>query len=421
MGRSVKRTLLADMSVRFLPFSGSNIMNQASKIIRWRWPLAAILVAGMSFGGWKISQSQASNPQQGEAKKEKPAPVYELSAADTGAISVRELPVHLQLHGTLVPARSATLKAKVPGTVQETLVEEGMAVKQGQILARLDAGDLQARVVAQQAAVDEARARLSLAQKNHTSNQALLKQKYISQNAYDTAQNSVELAEANLKSARAQLEIARISLADTVIRAPFSGVIAKRHLQAGDKASPDMPLFAIVNLDKMTLEANVPAAEIARVRLGQEVWFAVDGIDRRRFAGKVERINPNADAASRSLTVYVQVTNDGLLKGGMYARGAIAVEKSRAMPVLPLIALRSDGGKNVVYLVKNGVLQAQEVNLGLRNEEEGLAEVTAGLKAGDEVLLTKSDTLKPGTKVKLPQAAAKSAQDAPRVKLARMA
>ncbi|WP_338845758.1 efflux RND transporter periplasmic adaptor subunit [Massilia sp. W12] len=384
-------------------------MKQSGTIKRLRWPLLAVLVAGLSVGGWMVSQSQAGNAPEKKEKKEQPAPIYELAAADVNTISLRELPVHIALHGSLIPARSATIKARAAGVVLESLVEEGMSVQQGQILARIDTADLQARLASQQAAVDEARARLSMAQKNHHTNQALLQQKYISQNAYDQVQNSVELAEANLKSARAQLDVARIALADSVVRAPFAGVISKRYLQAGDKAAPDMPVFGLVNLERLTLEAAVPAAEVARIHAGQDVQFSVDGMEKKRFTGKVERINPTADPASRTLTVYVQVQNDGSLKGGMYARGVVAVEKSRQTPVMPLLALRQEGGQDVVYLIKNGELKTQAVKLGVRNEAEGVAEVSQGLQAGDEVLLTRSDSLKPGSKVKLPQKAGKAA------------
>ncbi|MBI3230172.1 MAG: efflux RND transporter periplasmic adaptor subunit, partial [Burkholderiales bacterium] len=303
--------------------------------------------------------------------------------------------------GSIVPGAQATVKAKVAGTVQEAAVQEGVAVQAGQILVRLDAADLAARVATQQASLDEAQARLSLAQKNNTNNQALLKQNYISQNAYDTTQNSLELAQASVRSAKAQLEIARIALADSVIRAPIAGVVSKRYVQSGDKASPDMPMYTIVSLKQMTLEAQVPASDIASVKIGQDVSFKVDGLSNRSFNGKVERINPNADAGSRALLVYVQIDNDGSLKGGMYAKGSIALQKSQPKPLLPVVALRSDKGKDIVYKIKDGKIVAQPVSLGLRNDDEGLVEVNDGLQAGDNVMLTQIDQIKPGTKVKL--------------------
>ncbi len=378
---------------------------------RWRWPLAAVVLASAAVGGWVVTHQPAPLPsanahdkkdeKKDEKKEEKKDTIFELGVADSSEIEVRELALTLPVNGSIVPSSQATVKAKVPGSVQETMVQEGVAVKAGQVLARLDSADLQARVATQQAALDEAKARLSLAKKNNENNQALLKQNYISQNSYDTTQNNLELAQASVRSAQAQLEIAKIALADSVIRSPITGVVAKRFVQTGDKASPDMPMFAIVNLGEMTLEAMVPSSEIARVKIGQEVTFQVDGFANRQFHGKVGRINPNADAGSRSLMVYVQIENDGSLKGGMYAKGNIAIEKSSPMPLLPLYALRQDNGKNIVYKIANGQIMAQEVKLGLKNEEAGLVEVSAGLQKGDHVLMTQIEQLKPGSKVKL--------------------
>lgn len=383
---------------------------------RWRWPLAAVLLCGAAAGGWVMTHPQNSTAAANQAEKsEKKTEIFELGEGDSSLVEERALQVNLPVHGSLVPTAQATIKSKVAGTVQNTNVSEGMAVKAGQVLAQIDAADLQARVATQQAALDEAMARLSLAKKNNANNQALLKQNYISQNAYDTTQNSLELANASVKSAKAQLDIARLALADSAIRAPFDGIISKRFMQTGDKASPDMPLFTLVNLNKMTLEAMVPSSDISRVKVGQEVNIQIDGMQERRWQGKVERINPSAEAGSRSLLVYVQIENDGSLKGGMYAKGTIALEKSRPMPLVPILALRQENGRDVLYRVQDGKVVSAPVKLGLRNEDEGMVEISEGISTGSHVLITNFDNIKPGSKVKLP-ASKKLDQASPAVK-----
>ncbi|MDB5917051.1 MAG: efflux transporter, family, subunit [Massilia sp.] len=308
----------------------------------------------------------------------------------------------LPLAGSLSPLDQATVKSKVSGVVLATSVQEGMSVAAGQVIARLDGADHRARVAQQQAALDEASARLSLAKKNNANSQALLTQNYISQNAFDTTQNSVELAQASVKAMAAQLELARIALADTVIRAPLAGVVSKRHVQAGEKLAPDMPVFTIVNLRQLTLEAQVPASEVPRVKIGQEVRFRVDGFAGRDFAGKVARISPTAEAGSRSMLVYVSVDNsDAALRGGMFAKGSITTEKSAAAPVVPLAAVRTEGGRQVVYMIEANKVVAQPVTLGMRNEDEGLAQVTSGLGRGASVIVAKLDGVKPGSKVRV--------------------
>ncbi|HYD78767.1 MAG TPA: efflux RND transporter periplasmic adaptor subunit [Paucimonas sp.] len=376
--------------------------------MRWRLPLIAALIAGLGGGGWMFMHAKDSNAvEKKDAKAEKKQEIFELTRADFATVEARELRVALPVSGTLTPLNQATVKSKVAAEVRETLVQEGMPVARGQAVVRLDTADLAARVATQQAALEEAKARLSLAQKTQESNHALLKQKYISQNAFDTAASQVELAQAAVKSAAAQLDIARRALEDATVRAPFDGIVSKRLVQTGEKVAPDMPLFALVDLKQLIFEAQVPASEIPRVKPGQAVAFHVDGYAGRTFNGKVARINPAAEAGSRSMTVYIEVANkDGALKGGMFAKGGITLEKSEVMPLVPVTALRQDGnagGAPTVYKIDNGKVVAQPVKLGLRNEDEGMAEVTSGLAAGNQVIIVKLDGVKPGSSVKLPE------------------
>jgi RND family efflux transporter MFP subunit len=378
---------------------------------RWKAPLIGILVVAVAGGGYTYIQAGKGKPAAaaaaaGTGKAAPKQETFELAAGDVFTIDQRELAVKLPLSGSLQPASQATVKSKVSGQVRETTVQEGMSVSAGQVLARLDQADHQARFNQQKAAVDEAQARLSLAKKNNANSAALLKQNYISQTTYDTTQNAVELAEANVSAASAQLDLARIALNDAVIRAPLAGVVSKRHAQAGDKVAPDMPVFTIVSLNQLTLDAQVPASEIPRIKVGQEVVFKVDGFANRAFTGKVARINPTTEAGSRSMLVYITVANtDGVLRGGMFAKGSITTERSAAVPVLPLGALRKEGDKDVVYRINGDTVVSQPVTLGLRNDDEGFAEVSEGLQAGARVVSAKLTAVKPGAKVKLPGAA----------------
>jgi RND family efflux transporter MFP subunit len=380
---------------------------------RWRLPLIGLVVLGLAGGGWSVMQSQAKPTAAKGAPGQARQPVMELASADVAPIGARRLSVGLPLSGSLVPVSQATIKSKVSGQVQEAALREGVAVQAGQVLARLDQADLKARLQQQQAMLDEAQARLAMAQKNEYNATALLSQKFISQTSFDTTANAVELARANVKSASALVELARIALNDSVIRAPIGGIISKRHVQAGDKVAPDMPVYTIVGLNELTLEAQVPTTDIPRVKPGQEVRFQVDGFAQREFSGKVARINPTTEAGSRAMLVYVSVDNaDGALRGGMFAKGSLTTEKGRETPVVPLAALREEAGKQVVYTVVDGAVVAQPVKLGLRSDDEGVVEVSEGLAPGAQVLIAKLEGLKPGAKVKLPPAALPAAKPA---------
>ncbi|WP_426339618.1 efflux RND transporter periplasmic adaptor subunit [Pseudoduganella sp. S-14] len=367
---------------------------------RWRLPLIGLVVLGLAGGGWTVMRAKpAATPKAGAAT---PAPVLELASADVATIGARPLAVGLPLSGSLIPVNQATIKSKVSGQVQEAALREGVSVQQGQVLARLDQADLTARLAQQRAMLEEAQARLNMAQKNEYNAKALLSQKFISQTSFDTTANAVELAQANVKSASAMVDLARIALNDSVIRAPISGIISKRHVQAGDKVAPDMPVYTIVGLQELTLEAQVPTTDIPRVKIGQEVSFRVDGFAKREFSGKVARINPTTETGSRAMLVYISVPNaEGVLRGGMFAKGNITTERTKEAPMVPLAALREEAGKQVVYKVADGIVVAQPVSLGLRSEDAGLAEVTGGLEQGANVIISKLDGVKPGAKVKL--------------------
>lgn len=362
--------------------------------------IVIVLLGATAFGAWLL------RPKSSTGVVVPKVPVLELAASDTLLVEARELQVRLPVSGSLQALRQATVKSKVAGEVRETPVAEGMPVRRGQIVVRLDTADLNARLATQLAAQDDARARLMLARKNHANNLALMQQKFISQNAVDTAQNTVELAEATVKSADSQLDIARRAVDDALVRAPIDGIISKRFVQPGEKATADMALFSIVNLAHLILEAQVPASDIPKVVNGQQVDFTVEGFAGRAFSGHVVRINPATEAGSRAIIVYVAVDNaDGALKSGMFAKGSITLQKAAPLPVLPVAALHQQNGVPMVWRIENNRVVAQPVMLGLRNEDEGLVQVTQGLSAGSRVLVAPLDNVRVGSQVRLPAAA----------------
>jgi len=249
----------------------------------------------------------------------------------------------------------------------------------------------------ERAGLAEGRARLDLARKNQANNKALLEKSFISQNAYDSAQSAVEVAEANVQSAEAQAKIAERALADAQVRAPFPGIVAKRFVNVGDKVSPDMPILQLVDLTRMELEAQLPLNEIPFVAVGQRIAFSVDGFATREFAGKIERINPSAEAGSRSISIFVSIpNNDGSLKGGMFANGVLNTAAGTEVDVIPTAAVIEEGGQTFVYVLKDGKVERRTLTLGTRSKERGLVEVREGLEKGVSVITAKAQGLKPG-------------------------
>jgi RND family efflux transporter MFP subunit len=394
------------MKIESLPLSAEQPSPKAAPRRRTKVIALTVLAAALlGVGGYALTHRTAAPAQAAPPAAAEKEPVHELSVRDIARIEARPLAVTLPVTGSLMPLSQATVKSKVSGIVLSTAVQEGMDVKAGQVIAQLDPAEARARVAQQQAMLADAQARLAMAKKNMSNSASLLKQNFIAQNAYDTSANAVDLAQAAVDSARAQLDLARIALADTTIHAPLSGVVSKRHAQAGEKLSPDSPVFSIVDLKHLTLDAQVPASDIPRIHVGQDVQFRVDGFEAQAFAGKVARINPATENGSRAMIVYVDVANpDGVLRAGMFAKGTIVTERSNAHPLLPIGAVRQDKGRDIVYRVDDGKVVAQPVKLGLRNQDEGYVEVLEGLDAGATVLAVPLDGVRPGSKVKLPDA-----------------
>lgn len=353
----------------------------------------------------------------GAAKKDdkpKADVVFELAATDLYAVAPRELGNLIPVSGTLRPLTQAVVKSKVAAEVARVHVQEGMRVESGASLISLDTADLRARHESQLANVAEMKAKLDLAIKNEENNRALLARNFISQNAFDGVSNSAEIARANLRAAEAQAAISQRALADTIIRAPFSGVIAKRWVNIGEKISADTSVIQIVDLSRMELEAMVPVAEIPGVKIGQEIRFNVDGFGERAFSGKVERINPAAETGSRSIAIFVTLDNkDQSLKGGMFANGKLAAAARGAVNAIPISSVREEAGQNYVFVFEGDKLERKPITIGTKSIDLGLAEVREGLSPGMKVVTVKAEGMKAGSKAIVKGNASRTTPPAP--------
>jgi RND family efflux transporter MFP subunit len=351
--------------------------------------VAGILVVAGSLVGLRMSQAKKDEPKS-DAKV-----TLEFTPADIARVEMRELQRTLPLSGSLSPLLQSTVRAKVSGEVQKVLVREGDRVGEGQVIAEIDMADLKSKVDSAVASLEENKAKESIAAKNRENNQQLLRQKFISQNAFDTTQSVYEAAVASAKSSEAQLRIAEKAVRDAVVRAPFSGIVSRRMVNVGEKVGIDSPMFTVVDLARMEIEAPAPASEIPGVKVGQVAQFRVDGFGERNFEGRVERINPAADPGSRSITLYLAVANrDGALKGGMFAKGELVLDKAAAAPVVPANALREEAGQAFVFTIEDGKVARRPVKVGMR--EGGYVEIQGGLEQGVPVVRARIMDLKAG-------------------------
>ncbi len=371
---------------------------------RRRYAMPVAVVVAVALAGTLIAARVTPAKKEEKAKA---APTLEFTPADVTVVELRSLARTIPISGSLAPLFQSTVRSKVPGEVRRVAVREGERVARGQLLVEIDTSDLQARLDAQVAALEEARARLSIAAKNRDNGAKLRQQGFISQNAFDTTQSAFDAADAAVRSAEAQARLARNAKADAEVRAPIDGFVAARMVNPGEKVGVDSALVTVVDLSRMEIEAPVPAAEVPGLRVGQEASFQVDGFGERAFVGRLERINPTAEPASRSIRVYLSVSNrDGALRGGMFAKGTLVVAQTAPSPVIPATALREEAGQAFVLTLEGGKLVRHPVELGLREEEAGLVQVKSGLEKGATVVSSRALGLKPGAAAVLKEAAA---------------
>lgn len=355
--------------------------------------------AALAFGGYAAVR--------GKRNAEKPAaaaaavPVAEFLQGDLIIVEPLTLERTLPLTGSLTPLNEATVKAKVAGELVAVAVREGESVKAGQLLARVDITDVQARVAARQADVEAAKAQLVWADKNRAQQKALLDKSFISQSAFDNIQSNYDVAAARLRAAEAELVVARKALGDAVLVAPFAGIVSQRHAQPGERVALDARVVSVVDLSRLQLEAAVPPAAIGLVRVGQPISFRVEGFGEREFEGRIERINPAATAGSRSISVYAVIDNrEGLLRGGMFAQGALTLSKVADALAVPASAVREEIGQTYVYVIDDGLVKRRNVKVGAP-DAAGRVQVIGGLAAGDRIVRVNLGSLREGMAARL--------------------
>jgi membrane fusion protein (multidrug efflux system) len=359
--------------------------------------IIGVLVAVILIGGVAGAVALRASKKGSDGPEVKAPTTLEFGATELATVQPKTMPRWLPVSGTMQPVNQATVKAKVSGDVRQITVREGDSVQAGQMLVRVETADLEARVLERQGQLQSARAQLALAEKTNTMNQKLLKQNFISQNASDNAESSLEVAKGNLQAAQAQLRVAQNALKDAVATAPLSGVVAKRHVQPGEKVAFDSPLVTVVDLKAMELQALVPAGDIPELKPGMTVDLAVDGFTDRKFTGRIERINPSTEAGTRAILVFVGIPNpEQTLRGGMFATGRIALAAGAPVPTLPATAVRTEAGQSYVWTIQDGKLAKRMVLLGRRDDDAGRIELKTVLPANVPVLAAKFDNLKEG-------------------------
>jgi membrane fusion protein (multidrug efflux system) len=301
------------------------------------------------------------------------------------------------ISGALIPEREATVRAQISGAVLQTYAEEGQAVRAGQPLVSLDATGIQDAFLSARAAVTSASNNADIAARELARSQKLLAAGAIAEREIEQVRRNAIAANAALADARARLASAQRQLSNTRVVAPISGIVSDRPVSAGDVVQPGTALVTVVDPSSMRLEASVPADQLGSVRIGVPVTFTVTGYPGREITGRITRVNPTADPATRQVRITVSIPNaQGRLVGGLYANGRLASE-SRTGLVAPLSAIDARSGTPAVLRIKQGKVERVPVQLGLRDEGAEKIELLSGVQAGDTLLLGAAQGITPGT------------------------
>lgn len=316
------------------------------------WAAGAAVALVLAAGAGKAFQArQAKQAQAAEAAEALRKPtVFELATSDVVQARTRTLVQTVPISGVLRAANTAVVKAKVAGELSGLQVREGDAVQAGQVLGRIDTTEYQARTqqAAQQA--QAAAAQVAIAQRQLANNQALVAQGFISSTALETSLSNLAAAQANHRAAQAAQDIAAKSLADTVLRSPISGQVASRLAQNGERVGVDARVLELVDLSSLELEAAVPPELAAQLLVGQTARLTVEG-STATVQAKLVRISPSAQAASRSVLVYLKLSPAPGLRHGLFAQGQVLVGE-RTGTAVPASSVRNDRPQPYVQLVQ---------------------------------------------------------------------
>ena len=348
-----------------------------------RWAVAAAAVVAVAACGGAPSEESA--PAAAERQEQQRAM---LGPEDVAVATRGDLAAGVVLTGSLQPYKVVRLKSQVAGTVRGVRVDRGTAVRRGQVMAVIEAAGVRTQATA-------AKANLALARQKLEAARTLFEAGAMSEIDFRTAQAAYEAAQA--QAAQAEEAAAR-----STITAPITGVVSERAVDGGEAVGVDVPLFTVVNSDTLELAGQIPVDQAAHVRVGAPVAFTLASSPDRELRGRVARIDPVADPATRQVGVYVQLANPRhAIIGGQFANGRIVGDRVDDAVVIPELAVRGEGDSTYVLLVAEGRIRHQPVTVGTRDKATARVAIAKGLQGGEKVIVTPSVQLAPGTQVVL--------------------
>jgi RND family efflux transporter MFP subunit len=290
-------------------------------------------------------------------------------------VETQKLPSHAEVMGTIRARLRATLEANVSGRIEEMPVRLGDAVKAGQLVARLNAPEINARLQQAEASVQQAERDWSRAK-------ALFEQQA-------TTRSEFESAESRFSVAKATLEEAKAMLAYVEVKAPFDGVITRKHADVGDLAAPGKALVQLEDSTALQLEADIPEAIAGTIQPQSQLTVKLDGVP-QEFSAQVSEIAPIIDPLSRTLQVKLDLPQQPGVRSGQFARLIVPVAESETLRV-PASAVVRRGQLEIAFVVADNTAHLNLVKTGRRTGSD--VEILSGLEPGQAVVVAGAQQL----------------------------
>ncbi len=355
------------------------------------------VLAVLALAGMVGMQAVAKKKREEEQNKKVETPLV-FQASEVARPVMSAMPVLIEFSGPLVAPQTAVVRAKSAGVLLSLSVVEGQRVKAGQALGRIDSSEVDNRLAERQAMLESSRAQAAQAQRTHDSNRRLADEKFISANALDASRVALDAAKAGVRAAEAQLGTVRAAARLATLVAPIDGIVAKRHVVAGEKLSPEQQILTLVDVRKLEVAGSVGTHEVSLLKTGMTLDVSVEGAAKPR-SGQLARIAPAAEAGTRSIAVAVTLDNaDEALRAGQYAVARTSLATDAPRMTVPVQALVNVSGQDYVWVIEGGALARRAVTTGLRDGAKGRAEVLKGVTAESIVLALKFDNLREGHK-----------------------
>ncbi|MDH5705163.1 MAG: efflux RND transporter periplasmic adaptor subunit [Candidatus Aminicenantes bacterium] len=349
-----------------------------------------------------LSFAACRQPAADEGKKDE-----SFGAAPVKVFKVQRQKISEKLFytGVIEAWNKINLTPDIGGKIARIHVEEGDRVEKGQLLAELDTRAVRLQLDQAQAALAVAEANYNDAQKNMERMERLKKEDAASDQQYEKVKLAYEAADAQLKQARAAVNLARYSLDVSLMKAPFSGVVASKNAEVGDVINPMMGGFSptsgvltLMDFSRVKIEIDATQQDVARIKKGQSAQLKVTALPNRIFQGRVSMVNITADPVSKKFRVEVNVDNPDLaLRPNTFGEVSLEVSTHEHALVIPQKAVLEN--KYVFRVKDDNTVERVELSLGLQNSDR--IEVINGLKEGDLVVVEGNFGLEDGTQIEI--------------------